>query len=73
MGLRNISVSQNNYTALKSLGKAGDSFNDVISALIKEIQSTEHPRMENSFKELRSEERPGNRTQTIASSANSDI
>jgi predicted CopG family antitoxin len=32
--LRTIAVSECNYTALKSLGKAGDSFNDVISKLL---------------------------------------
>lgn len=30
-----IAISQENYTILKSLGRTGDSFNDVISQLIK--------------------------------------
>jgi predicted CopG family antitoxin len=34
--LINIAVSQKNYLALKRLGSAGDSFNDVISEKLKE-------------------------------------
>ncbi|MFL6487456.1 MAG: hypothetical protein ACJ71D_12210 [Nitrososphaera sp.] len=33
--LRNVAVSSQNYDRLKSLGRAGDSFNDVISHLLK--------------------------------------
>jgi predicted CopG family antitoxin len=33
--LRNIAVSVTNYERLKSLGKAGDSFNDVLTELLK--------------------------------------
>lgn len=33
--LRLIAVSQENYLALKRLGSAGDSFNDVISEILK--------------------------------------
>jgi predicted CopG family antitoxin len=33
--LINIAVSQKNYLALKRLGEAGDSFNDVISEILK--------------------------------------
>jgi predicted CopG family antitoxin len=48
--LKTIAISENNYSALKSLGEAGDSFNDVISKLlldysdkeIKYIQSARH-------------------------------
>jgi predicted CopG family antitoxin len=48
--LKTIAISECNYSALKSLGKAGDSFNDVISKLlldssnkaIKDIQSAHH-------------------------------
>lgn len=36
MKLRQIAVSEENYHELKSLGKAGDSFNDVISEMLKE-------------------------------------
>jgi hypothetical protein len=32
--LRTIAISECNYATLKSLGKAGDSFNDVISKLL---------------------------------------
>jgi len=35
MRLRNISISENNYETLRNLGRAGDSFNDVVSELIK--------------------------------------
>jgi hypothetical protein len=34
--LKMIAVSQENYLALKRLGSAGDSFNDVISEILKE-------------------------------------
>lgn len=33
--LKHITVDQQNYLALKRLGSAGDSFNDVISGLLK--------------------------------------
>jgi predicted CopG family antitoxin len=33
--LRQITVSQENYLTLKSMGKAGDSFNDVVSGILK--------------------------------------
>jgi hypothetical protein len=32
--LRTIVISEHNYAALKGLGKAGDSFNDVIAKLL---------------------------------------
>jgi predicted CopG family antitoxin len=31
----NIAVDNNNYQALKNLGRVGDSFNDVVTQLIK--------------------------------------
>lgn len=31
----NIAVDDNNYQALKNLGRVGDSFNDVVTQLIK--------------------------------------
>ena len=34
MGLKNIAISQDNYEILRNFGKAGMSFNDVISELI---------------------------------------
>jgi predicted CopG family antitoxin len=34
MTLRHIVISQVNFDKLKNLGKAGDSFNDVISKLL---------------------------------------
>ena len=33
--LKQIAVSKQNYILLKSLGQAGDSFNDVVSKLLK--------------------------------------
>ncbi|WP_420887993.1 antitoxin VapB family protein [Candidatus Nitrosotenuis cloacae] len=33
--LRHITVTEENYNRLKSLGTAGDSFNDVITNLLK--------------------------------------
>lgn len=33
---RHIVISKDNYFALKELGKAGDSFNDVIKKLLRE-------------------------------------
>ena len=34
--LKQIAISKQNYEALKKLGGAGDSFNDVITGLLKE-------------------------------------
>jgi len=36
--LRQIAISEENYHTLKSLGKAGDSFNDVVSEMLKIIK-----------------------------------
>lgn len=33
--LKQIAISEENYILLKSLGKAGDSFNDVVSGMLK--------------------------------------
>ena len=35
---RNIVVTENNYRKLKELGTAGDSFNDVITEMLKKIE-----------------------------------
>lgn len=37
--LTTISVSKENYLALKKLGSAGDSFNDVLTDVLKKIKS----------------------------------
>ena len=37
-GLRQISVSETNYLNLKKEGTAGDSFNDVITELLKKVR-----------------------------------
>jgi predicted CopG family antitoxin len=34
-----IAVSRENYLALKGLGSAGDSFNDVITEVLKKVKS----------------------------------
>jgi predicted CopG family antitoxin len=41
--LRQIAITDENYRMLKSFGKAGDSFNDVISEILKalKIQQTD--------------------------------
>jgi predicted CopG family antitoxin len=39
--LRQIAVNEDNYQALKELGQAGDSFNDVITAVLKKVKNTE--------------------------------
>jgi len=36
--LKQIAVTEENYLILKSFGKAGDSFNDVISGILKTIK-----------------------------------
>jgi predicted CopG family antitoxin len=71
MGLKNIAISESNYEILKNLGKAGESFNDVLSQLIMRMHPVEHSRLNDSDQKLRSEERPRNHTQMAASSANS--
>ncbi|MDQ3968818.1 MAG: antitoxin VapB family protein [Thermoproteota archaeon] len=42
--LRHITVDERNYLTLKRLGNAGDSFNDVISRLLK--STTREPERE---------------------------
>jgi predicted CopG family antitoxin len=37
--LKHITVNEDNYYALKRLGNAADSFNDVITELLKKIES----------------------------------
>lgn len=39
--LRQIAISQDNYLVLKKLGTAGDSFNDVISELLKKVSQSD--------------------------------
>jgi predicted CopG family antitoxin len=38
--LKQIAVSKQNYALLKSLGEAGDSFNDVLTRLLKNMTAT---------------------------------
>jgi predicted CopG family antitoxin len=37
--LRQIAITEENYFILKSYGKAGDSFNDVISKMLKTLKT----------------------------------
>ena len=37
--LRQIAIDEGNYQALKELGLAGDSFNDVISEILKKLKN----------------------------------
>lgn len=48
--LKNVAVSQINYQMLKSLGGAGDSFNDVITQLLQHTP-TKYKEMTESRKE----------------------
>jgi predicted CopG family antitoxin len=36
--LKMIAVSEDNYLVLKSLGRAGDSFNDVVTEVLKKVK-----------------------------------
>jgi hypothetical protein len=36
-----IAVSEENYLTLKKLGSAGDSFNDVVTEVLKQVEKTE--------------------------------
>ena len=38
--LKQIAVSKQNYALLKQLGQAGDSFNDVVSRLLKSADAS---------------------------------
>ena len=49
------------------------SFNDVISDLIAKVHPVGNPYLSNSIQKLRSEQRPGNHTQTVPSPAKSDV
>lgn len=72
MNLKCIAISQDNYETLRNLGKTGMSFNDVISELIKNANNAHYSYSSNDVKDLRSEERPGNHTQTVSSPVYSD-
>ena len=38
MALKLIAVSETNYETLKNFGRAGDSFNDVVTDLIRRVK-----------------------------------
>ena len=37
--LKHIVISEKNYCTLKNLGKAGDSFNDVLNIVLKKLET----------------------------------
>ena len=39
--LKQIAISKENYYTLKKLGDAGDSFNDVVTEIIKQVTKSE--------------------------------
>jgi len=41
--LKHITVDEGNYLTLKRLGSAGESFNDVVSRLLKKSTKTQEP------------------------------
>jgi predicted CopG family antitoxin len=57
--LKHITPSEKNYFALKNLGKAGDSFNDVVTEVLKK---------KNSMLQLDSEVGPCDQTATTIAS-----
>jgi predicted CopG family antitoxin len=71
MNLKTIAISQGNYEILRNFGKTG-TFNDVISELIKKAHNTESSSSSDNFEKIRSEQRPGNHTQTVSSPSNSE-
>ncbi|MGB7662090.1 MAG: antitoxin VapB family protein [Nitrososphaeraceae archaeon] len=74
MGLKNIAISQDNYEILRNFGKAGMSFNDVISELIMtKVQTANKPCLSDNIEKIRPEQRRPNHTQTVSSPANPDI
>ena len=44
--IKHITVDERNYLTLKRLGSSGDSFNDVISRLLKKSTTTREPEEE---------------------------
>lgn len=46
MNLKLISVSVENYLALKKLGSAGDSFNDVITEMLNNLKNQQPQKKE---------------------------
>lgn len=43
MALKLIAVSETNYETLKNFGRAGDSFNDVVTDLIRRVKIDNSP------------------------------
>lgn len=39
MSYKNISISESNYKTLKTMGQAGDSFNDVLTDLLAKLRA----------------------------------
>jgi hypothetical protein len=61
--LKRIVVSERNYLALKELGRAGDSFNDVVSKLL---------RIERSYQEMKKQQQVQQEQETNDNSNNSN-
>jgi predicted CopG family antitoxin len=61
MVLKTIAISQDNYELLKDFGRTGDSFNDVITNLIRKGC--------NISEELQSDSRHLNHSQTVANTS----
>lgn len=62
MQFKQILIDLDNYNALKELGKAGDSFNNVIRALLNKTESTSHPSSVDSSFENMIEINPDNKS-----------
>jgi predicted CopG family antitoxin len=43
--LQMIAVSEENYLALKKLGSAGDSFNDVVTEVLKQVEKIDENKL----------------------------
>jgi predicted CopG family antitoxin len=43
--LKMIAVSEENYLALKKLGSAGDSFNDVVTEVLKQVEKIDENKL----------------------------
>jgi predicted CopG family antitoxin len=65
MDLKTIAISRDNYQILKNMGKAGDSFNDVITHLVKKA-GTRGISMNNEKQLLQSDRSRGKHNQTVA-------
>jgi hypothetical protein len=70
--LRNSSLSETDHQILGDLGRAGQTFNDVISELIALYRLQNIQKLNYGIKKLQTEQRPLNHAQTVSSPVNSD-